>query len=1090
MSKHMFSFLLLISFGIVVPSSVSAQTIGYFRYPAIHEDTIVFTAEGDLWKVTLGNPQATRLTTHLEQEQHASISPDGKWVAYSASYEGPIEVYVIPITGGLPRRLTYDGESARTIGWTPDGRVCYATRHYSTLPNTQLVLVHPETRAVERVELHQAAQADWLTGQPGLVFTRLAKQGSSTKRYHGGSVEQLWKYLDGQQEAVALTADYTGTSRSPMIYDQRVYFNSDRDGTMNLWSMDLNGGDLKQHTKHQGFDCLQPDQQAGRIVYQWGADVRIFDIATGKNELVPITLSSDFEQRRKVWADNPMDFLSSYSLSNDGKKLFVSVDGNVFSVPVKRGRTVHLTPDTSARYRSLVSLPNQQSVLALSDQSGEYELWSLPIDGLSDRKQLTDNGRIFRFRPTVSPDGKWLAYTDKNHHLWVVETANGRQHRIGVSDYGNFSDLKWSPDSRWLAYVQSAENWTEQIQIWSADSRRSHPVTTDRADSFDPAWSPDGKFLYYLSDRHLESSVSSPWGSRQPEPYFDRTTLIYELALQPNTPSPFREPNELTMDTAESNGGNDDDKGDEKGAIKVEIDFDGITSRIRRLAIAPGNYSDLNVTDSHLYWIRSTKGTSESSSLKSRERKFDGDETTVASSVDSYQMTPNTKHIVLFKSEQFFVFAANGRSAGNSDQQVSMRDVRFSIDPVQRWKQMLIDAWRLERDYFYDPNLHGVDWEKVLELHLPLVDRVTDRSELNALIEQMVGELEALHIYVRGGKRRTDGVSVDVASLGAVLRYDADRQGYVVDHIYKSDPDYPEKLSPLAHPDVRLPVKTVIRKVNGVDVNHVGHINELLLEQVGRQVLLEVLEPEAESERRVIVKPISMSRESDLRYHQWEYSRRLAVDEASDNQIGYVHLRAMGKDNIAEWTREFYPIYNRPALIVDVRHNRGGNIDSWILEKLGRQAWFYWQPRVGKPYWNMQYAFRGHMVVLCNEKTASDGEAFAEGFRRLGYGVVIGTRTWGGEIWLSINNRLVDNGYASAAQSGVFGPEGQWLIEGHGVDPDIVVDNLPHATYQGKDAQLEAAIKYLQKRMKEDPVKLPQPPPYPVRPGTKKTPQR
>ena len=227
-----------------------------------------------------------------------------------------------------------------------------------------------------------------------------------------------------------------------------------------------------------------------------------------------------------------------------------------------------------------------------------------------------------------------------------------------------------------------------------------------------------------------------------------------------------------------------------------------------------------------------------------------------------------------------------------------------------------------------------------------------------------------------------------------------------------------------------------------------------------------------------------------LRYDQWEFSRRLAVEEASQKQIGYVHLRAMGKDNIAEWTREFYPVYNRPALIVDVRHNRGGNIDSWILEKLGRQAWFYWQPRVGKPYWNMQYAFRGHMVVLCNERTASDGEAFAEGFRRLGYGVVIGTRTWGGEIWLSINNRLVDKGYASAAQSGVFGPDGKWLIEGHGVEPDIVVDNLPHATFEGQDAQLDAAIRYLQQKLKEDPIEIPMAPPYPVRPGTKKTPHR
>jgi len=375
--------------------------------------------------------------------------------------------------------------------------------------------------------------------------------------------------------------------------------------------------------------------------------------------------------------------------------------------------------------------------------------------------------------------------------------------------------------------------------------------------------------------------------------------------------------------------------------------------------------------------------------------------------------------------------------------------------------------------------LHNVDWNEVLVRHLPLVDRVTDRAELNDLIEQMVGELEALHIYVRGGDHRQDDKRIWPASLGAVLSRSEKDGGYLVDHVYQSDPDYPEKLSPLARAGVNVEAGLVIQSIDGVPLLSVRHPHELLRGKSGESVLLEVKQAADNKSRRVIVEPISASAAASLRYDQWEYTRRLEVERLGEGNIGYVHLRAMGRSNIAEWARHYYPVFNRSGLIIDVRHNRGGNIDSWILGKLLRKSWFYWKSRVGEPTWNMQYAFRGHMVVLCDEKTASDGEAFTEGFRRLGMGQAIGTRTWGGEIWLSFNNRLVDRGIASAAQTGVYGPEGAWLIEGHGVDPDIVVDNLPHATYQGRDAQLEAAIKHLQAKILEQPVPVPPVPPYP-----------
>jgi tricorn protease len=346
-------------------------------------------------------------------------------------------------------------------------------------------------------------------------------------------------------------------------------------------------------------------------------------------------------------------------------------------------------------------------------------------------------------------------------------------------------------------------------------------------------------------------------------------------------------------------------------------------------------------------------------------------------------------------------------------------------------------------------------------------------------LAHLVGELSALHTFVRGGDLRQPADNVSPGSLGARLVRDEAKGGYRVDHIYRSDPEYPDNLSPLGKPMSAIREGEIIAGINGVPTLGVPDPSLILRGTAGQQVLLEIKPAAGGAARKEIVVPMTPGAEADLRYGEWEYTRRIEVEKAGMGDIGYVHLRAMGGDNYTEWVKNFYPVFDRKGLIIDVRHNRGGNIDSWILEKLLRKAWFYWQDRVGKPTWNMQHAFRGHLVVICNERTASDGEAFAEGFRRLGLGKVIGTRTWGGEIWLSSSNVLVDRGIASAAETGVYGPEGEWLIEGHGVDPDIVVDNLPHATFGGRDAQLEAAVKHLQELIVKDPVEVPKHPPYP-----------
>jgi tricorn protease len=374
--------------------------------------------------------------------------------------------------------------------------------------------------------------------------------------------------------------------------------------------------------------------------------------------------------------------------------------------------------------------------------------------------------------------------------------------------------------------------------------------------------------------------------------------------------------------------------------------------------------------------------------------------------------------------------------------------------------------------------MHGVNWNAMRDRFLPLVERVSDRAELNDVIAQLVGELSTLHTFVGGGDARRPSDQIDLAAFGARLRKDDKAGGYVVEHLYRHDPDLPNSAPPFARPESRIQEGEVVVSVDGENLLTAPDERTLLRGKAGIPVLLHVKSAAGEA-RDVLVTPIKASEEADQRYAEWEYTRRLKVDADSANQIGYVHLRAMTVSDIEKWARDFYPVFNRRGLIIDVRHNGGGNIDSWLLSKLMRQAWFYWQPRVGDSNWNMQYAFRGHVVVLCDEHTASDGEAFSEGFRRLNLGKVIGTRTWGGEVWLSFDNFQSDGGIASAAELGVYGPEGKWLIEGRGVEPDIVVDDLPHATFEGEDAQLKAAVNLLKEQIRKDPRPVPPPPPYP-----------
>ena len=1070
-----------------LPALGAEGLLGYYRQPALHADTLVFHAESDLWKVSASGGTAQRLTTHLERERFPVFSPDGSTIAFTASYEGPTEIYIMSIAGGKPVRLTYEGISGsrgpRPVSWKSSSELIYATWFFARRDAHQLAVIDVENGTRNVIPLAQASAGEFGPDGETLYFTRLPRQRSFAKRYKGGFIENLWSYKMGAEEAVPLTADYEGTSRAPMVWQKRLYFATDRDGTMNLWSMDLEGKDLKQHTRFSGWDVLSPSMHEGRIVFQNRADLWIYDPGKDDVQRLNIRLASDFDQTRDRSVSNAFNYLNSYYISHDGKKVALTVRGRGFVVPVKPGRLVRIPQNPATRLRDTRFVPKSDDVIFLSDQSGEVEFWRHAANGLGESTRVTRKGTTMRHQGVPSPDGKLLAHTDRNQVLWLRELASGAEREVARSQEGNewdYIDLAWSPDSRWLAFVDVAENQANRIFMFDTQGREAPvPVTTDRLDSYSPAFGADGKWLYFLSDRTFRSVQGSPWGARQPEPLLDKTTSIFLLDLVGGQRSPYQVDDELSPPLKADSKKSAADQEEKK--VSVVVKLEGLARRLHLAPVEASNYRYLSVAKGNLYCLYSPLQLGRDRHLVTFPITRDRGRhkwTTVVSDVRGFEISGDGTTCLARKGNDFYVFPANGKVPTSlSKSKVSFTGLSINVSPANEWRQMFADSWRMHRDYFYDPEMHQVDWEAVRRKHETLLPRVTSRWELDDLIGQMVGELSAMHTDIWSGDVRdaTDGASLGF--LGAL--FSRGEEGYRIDRIYETDPDYPAEVGPLVKPGVELKVGDVILSIDGAATTAVPDIAVLLRSKAGQKVLLETRRIGVAGTRKSIVVPLSYGGFRNLKTSHWEYARRLETEKKSAGEIGYFHMRAMSASNYSEFVKGYYPVFNRKGLVIDMRQNYGGNIDSWILGRLSRKSWMYWKTRTGRPFANMQYAFNGHMVVLIDAYTISDGEAFSEGFRRLGLGPLIGTKTWGGGIWLRGSTRLVDGGMARSPETGVYAPSQNWIIEGTGVKPDILVDNLPHQAFLGKDAQLEAAIAYLKKKIKDDPPVFPEAPERP-----------
>lgn len=1062
-------------------SSLQAQE-GYYRKPALRGDTVVFTAEGDLWRVAVSGGVAQRLTTHAGEEIDAAISPDGTQLAFSAGYAGARDVFVMPLAGGEPRRLSFDDGRVSVAGFSSAGEVVYLTRNVANALGPVLRVVAAD--GSQRRELPLADARGYADDGAGtLWFTRfgLAATGDNARRYRGGAMGELWRWnATRDAEAQRIDSAGAGSVSNPMWWDGRVYVLDDADGVRNLWSMAADGSDRRALTTHRDFEVRSASLDRGRIVYQHGADLRLFDIASGSDVRIAITLGSDLLQRQPRYLKEPLQHLRSAAMAGNGERVVLSARGRVAVTGIGPRRRAELAIPDGARARSAVLSKDAKTVHLILDHDGSSEVWSFAADGSDRGRALTHDGDARRWRLYPSPDDRWLAHDDSQGRLWLTDIASGDTRLLDDARFGGddaWVDVVWSRDARHLALVRPDSNMQRrQLFLYEVASARLERLSSDRYESFAPAFSRDGHWLYFLSARQFETA-SSVWDDRDMGPSFERRAKPYAIALSTAQRFPFQAADEQSPPPP-------------KDEVKPpqQIAFDGLAARLYEVPVAASDYEALSLDDKRLYVLERKAGPEAKADLKSiaidaLNPKIE----TFQAEVDQFALSEDGKKLFFAKAGAdddtpgaMYIVDAGAKAPDDlGKSQVRVDDWVLPLDPRAEWRQMFDDAWRMHRVFAYDPAMRGVDWNAVRARYAPLVERVTDRLELDDVLAQMAAEFGALHSQVGGGDTRADADAPKPARLGVALDVAAD--GLRIARLYRGDPELPAERGPLLQPGMEVRVDDRIVAINGREVRTEADLSARLMNQAGQQVLLRLRR--GDDTRDLVVVPVDATADAKLRYRDWVQARRERVHAGSDGRIGYLHLRAMGGEDIAVFARDFYANLEREGLIIDVRRNSGGNIDSWIIEKLMRRAWAYWQKPGQDISWNMQQSFRGQLAVLADQQTYSDGETFTAGIKALGLGPVIGMRTAGAGVWLSDRNELSDGGSARIAEYPQFDLQGRWIIEGRGVDPDIVVDNLPVATARGGDAQLDAAVGELLRRLAQKPSHTPMSEPIPPLPA-------
>jgi len=1098
------------------------NTTRLLRFPTTNDREIVFCYAGELYTVAKDGGIARRLTSGPGYTSFPRFSPDGKQVAFTSEYDGNREVYVMPAEGGTPKRLTISATLGRddvsdrmgpnniVMAWENTKPLIVFRSRMKSFNDFigSLFTVDLDAELPQQVPVPRGGFTSFSPDDSKMAFNRVFREFRTWKHYRGGMADDIWIH-DFKTGATENLTNNPAQDICPMWGpDNKIYFISDRDGRMNLFVVDLASKATKQLTSFKDFDIKFPSIGKDSIAFEQAGYIWRYDLKSGQATPLPIEIKEDLAIGRSTLVD-ASKHIESVNLAPDGERTIVVARGDIFSVPAKEGTPRNLTKTSNAHERDAVWSPDGKWIAYNSDVTGENELYVRAQDGKGDAVQLTSGADTYYYTAKWSPDSKKLLWSDRLQRLRFVDVTTKTVTQVDQDKWGEIEIFNWSPDSQWIAWGRPEENGLPRVNLYSLANKQQTAVTDNWYGSGEPIFSDDGKYLLLSSARDFKPS----FGDEEFANIYRDMERVYLVTLAKETENPLA-PKSDEVGKAEQKREKEkakeaeEKKPEEKAAgekkpeekkseaakpkkpVVVKVDADGIQNRIVGLEITPGNYRNIRMVDDRIFYLRRTAGDDvgeDDDDGDGRDRKshlcsysLEDRKETVIGDVNDYQITFDGKKMLVKIKKDYAIIDLPKDKIETKDHEHKIEGLDMQLDRHAEWNQIYFECWRHMRDFFYSPTMNGVDWKAMRDKYAALVPFVNHRNDLTYLLGELIGELNSGHTYVAGGER-PDSPRVKLGLLGAELSRETATRAYKIDRILPGENWDKHTRSPLTAVGVNVKAGDYILAINGTPVSSLANLYQALIGTADKQVILRVnSKPSDAGARDVTVVPTA--NEGPLYYLDWVQKNIDYVAKKTNGDVGYLHIPDMGRPGLNEFTKLYFPQIRKHALIVDVRGNGGGFVSPLVLERLRRAFVMVGIARNGMPQPDPAHAFMGPMVTLINEFSASDGDIFPFRFKTLGLGKLIGKRTWGGVVGIRNSLPLVDGGNFFKPEFALYSKDGkEWIIEGHGVDPDIVVDNDPAKEFHGEDQQLDRGIQQIEEELKTKRYELPPVPPYPDR---------
>jgi len=1098
----------------------ASGTIHLVQKPALSKSEIVFSYSGDLWRVGREGGVASRLTSGPGFETEAKFSPDGKTLAFTGEYDGNVDVFTVPVTGGVPKRVTYHPDADRLVGWSADGtRILFRSNRLSQSRYTQLYTVPAEGGLPEVLPLPMACMGAYSPDGKRMVYAPLDggqfapgfTNFVAWKRYRGGEASYLWVVNFADLSTVKIPRT-DSNDIYPMWIGEKIYFLSDRNGPMTLFRYDPQSRKVDELIHNTGKDIMSASAGPGGIVYEQFGQVHIFDIASGKEHAVNIDIAADLTEVRPHF-QNVARELRNAAISPTGVRAVFEGHGEILTVPADKGEVRNLTNTPGVMDRSPAWSPDGKTIAYFSDEAGEYALHIKAQNGAGETKKIALAGKsAFYFDPKWSPDSKAIAFNDNQDNLWTVEVASGKLTKVDTNYlYDLNRGFNWSGDSKWIAFERFLPNRLRAISIYSVESGKSVQITDGMSDARHPAFDRDGQYLYFTASTNYGPTSS---GLDMTSDEHEVTSNVYLAVLPNNIPSPLApesdEENAPKPAAAEGGGGRGGRGGGGAGGgagaapatpeappKPVRIDFDKIQQRILALPLPTRAYAGIETGKAGILFVLEPGaggggrgGFGGGATLTRFDLKTRKSEK-LADGVASFDLSANGDKMLVRMgaggaaagrggrggtppAPQYFI-VSSATPVKPGDGALKVADIEVNVDPIAEWKQMYHEVWRIQRSYFYDPNLHGVntsDSEKEYEKYL---DSLSSRADLNYIFHDMLSEMTSGHLRGGGGTIPT-AKTVPGGLLGA--DYEIVNGRYRFKKIYAGESWNPQVQSPLTQPGLNVSEGDFLLAVNGQDLQGSEDVSRLLENTAGKHVLLKIASDAAGANAREIT-VIPIGSEQQLRHSEWIAANRVKVDKLSGGKLAYVYLPDTAQGGLTNFNRYYFAQSDKQGAVIDERFNSGGQVADYIIEAMNRHLMGWWSPRYGAMYRTPAASILGPKVMIINEMAGSGGDAMPWMFRYTKTGPLVGKRTWGGLIGVSQYPVLMDGGNVTSPNFGFFSPEGQWDVENHGVAPDVEVEMDPKSVKEGHDPQLERAVAVALEQLAKNPPPAPKRPEFP-----------